>query len=124
MPDEPEPSSILTDALELLCNQGELFIAAGIVFLDPGFATELLRPLVDHQLTSAADAKTDIEKYVSATPGLASETGLVDRLLGEIDNFVAMGARQEFSIENMGVGAKAEIVDANGQTMTYLLTMR
>ena len=34
--------SILTDALELLCNQGELFIAAGMVFLDPGFATEML----------------------------------------------------------------------------------
>ena len=50
-------TAILTDALELLANQGELFIGAGMVFLDPGFATELLRPLVDHQLTGAAAAK-------------------------------------------------------------------
>ena len=62
-----------------------------MVFLDPGFATELLRPLVDHTLTSAADAKADVEKYVSATPGLASDAGLVENLLREIDAFVAMG---------------------------------
>lgn len=91
VPDEAAPLSILTDALDLLSNQGEIFIAAGIVFLDPGFATELLRPLVDHQLTGAADAKTDVEKYVSATPGLATDPGLVARLLSDIDDFVGMG---------------------------------
>lgn len=91
LPGEASPLSILTDALELLSNQGELFLAAGMVFLDPGFATELLRPLVDHTLTSAADAKADVEKYVSATPGLASDAGLVENLLREIDAFVAMG---------------------------------
>ena len=91
VPNEAAPSSILTDALELLCNQGEIFVAAGMVFLDPGFATELLRPLVDHQLTGAADAKADVEKYVSATPGLASDAGLVAQLLSEIDDFVGVG---------------------------------
>lgn len=91
VPDEADPMSILTDALELLGNQGEIFIAAGMVFLDPGFATELLRPLVDHQLTGAADAKADVEKYVSATPGLASDAGLPARLLREVDDFVRLG---------------------------------
>ena len=57
---------------ELLSNQGELFLAAGMVFLDLGFATSC-SALVDHTLTSAADAKADVEKYVSATPGLASD---------------------------------------------------
>lgn len=91
VPDEPQPLSILTDALELLCNQGELFISAAMVFLDPGFATELLRPLVDHQLTGAADAKADVDKYVVATPGLANEPGLAAQLLREVDDFVGMG---------------------------------
>ena len=62
-----------------------------MVFLDPGFATELLRPLVDHTLTCAADATEDVHKYVSATPGLASEAGLAARLLSEIEDFVGGG---------------------------------
>ena len=41
--------------------------------------------------TGAADAKADIDKYVSATPGLASEVGLQDQLLTEIDDFVREG---------------------------------
>ena len=41
-----------SDAIELLCNQGEIFISAGIVFLEPGSATEILKPLVDHRLCS------------------------------------------------------------------------
>ena len=91
VPDEADPSSILTDALQLLCNQGEVFMSTGMVFLDPDFATELLRPLVDHQLTSAANFKADVEKYVSATPGLANEAGLAGQLLDAIDEFVARG---------------------------------
>lgn len=70
---------------------GELFISSGIVFLDPGFATELLRPLVDHQLTCAADAEADVHKFVCATPGLASDAGVTARLLGAIDAFVGSG---------------------------------
>jgi hypothetical protein len=91
LPGEADPLSILNDSLELLCNQGELFIAAGMVFLDPGFATELLRPLVDHQLTGAAHVMADVHKYVSATPGLAIDPGLAERLLGQVDEFVGRG---------------------------------
>ena len=64
LPDEKDPLSVLTDALDLLGNQGEIFEANGIVFLDPGFATELLRPLVDHTLSVTA-AEKDVD-YASA----------------------------------------------------------
>ena len=33
----------------------------------------------------------DIEKYILATPGLASDAGLVVRMMSEIDQFVGMG---------------------------------
>ena len=46
---------------------------------------------MDHQLTSGADTKDDVAKYVSATPGLASDEGLAARLLSEIDAFVGSG---------------------------------
>ena len=51
LPGETETEAILSDALRLLCNQGEIFISAGMVFLDPAFATEMLKPLVDHRLS-------------------------------------------------------------------------
>ena len=41
-----DAGTILADALRLQCNQGDLFAASGIVFLDPAFATEMLKPLV------------------------------------------------------------------------------
>jgi hypothetical protein len=39
------------DALDLLQNQGDVFIDADLIFLRPQFVTELLRPLIDHKLT-------------------------------------------------------------------------
>ncbi len=36
-------------------------------------------------------AKADVFKYVSATPGLATDAGLADQLLAEIDAFVGTG---------------------------------
>ena len=90
LPAEADPSSILTDALDLLSNQGEIFEANGIVFLDPGFATELLRPLVDHTLSASA-ASNDVAAYVRATPGLASDEGAPRRLFDGVDTLCTNG---------------------------------
>jgi hypothetical protein len=88
LPDDEKADAILADALDLLCNQGDIFIAAGIVFLDPGFATELIKPLLDHRL-SKEFARTDVEEYVRATPG--ADRGAVGRLLRAIDDHAKNG---------------------------------
>jgi len=41
----------LDSAVALLEAQGELFRSCGVVYLDPVFVTELIKPLVDHRLT-------------------------------------------------------------------------
>ena len=40
----------------LLCNQGEIFSSSGIIYLQPDYVTRLLKPLVDHRLSSASCA--------------------------------------------------------------------
>ena len=95
LPDEKDPLSVLTDALDLLGNQGEIFEANGIVFLDPGFATELLRPLVDHTLSVTA-AEKDVAAYVRATPGLATDEAAPQRILDGINELCTNG---RFSVD-------------------------
>ena len=72
-----EHGAILTDALALLCAQGELFMAGGLVFLDPAFATDLLKPLVDHRLKDPnhlrVQLQPQVDEYVRATGGGNSE---------------------------------------------------
>jgi len=41
---------LLSDARNVLCNQGEIFSSSGIIYLQPDYVTRLLKPLVDHRL--------------------------------------------------------------------------
>ena len=52
-------TQILDDALRTLSSQGEIFVAAGIVYLDPAFITSLVSPLLDHQLMEKLHERRD-----------------------------------------------------------------
>ena len=54
--------SILTSALQLMADQGEIFLSGDIAYLDPAAITSLIAPLVDHRLT-------DVDVYLSDGPG-------------------------------------------------------
>jgi len=95
LPDEPSGwDSVLTSALELLCNQGEIFISAGIVFLEPGFATEVLKPLCDHRL-SLESAMKDVDVHIRATVGVGAPRSAAQQLLTGIDTMVKQGRLAE-----------------------------
>ena len=49
--------TVLDDALQLLVNQGEFFASCGIIYLQPDYVTRLLKPLVDHRLSTAVFRK-------------------------------------------------------------------
>ena len=49
-------AAVLDDAVSLLVNQGEIFMSASMIFLQPDFVTRLLRPFVDHRLGDQAKA--------------------------------------------------------------------
>ena len=68
--------------------------AAGIVFLDPAFATEILKPLVDHRL-SKASAKKDVMTFVRATQGAEAGADTVARLLNAVNDHVTKGILSE-----------------------------
>ena len=55
---------VFDDALALLINQGEVFAAGGILFLQPDYVTRLVKPLVDHRLGFHRIS----EPIVTATP--------------------------------------------------------
>lgn len=48
---------------------GELFTSVGIVYLDPNYATDLLKPLVDHRLGEEAWLRTEVTRYMRERPG-------------------------------------------------------
>ena len=48
----PADAALLEDSLALLNASGEVFRSSELVFLDPAFTTEPLKPLVDHRLNS------------------------------------------------------------------------
>ena len=50
--------SILTSALQLMADQGEIFLSGDIAYLDPAAITSLIAPLVDHRLN-------DVDVYLS-----------------------------------------------------------
>ena len=54
--------SILTSALQLMADQGEIFLSGDIAYLDPAAITSLIAPLVDHRLN-------DVDVYLSDGPG-------------------------------------------------------
>ena len=54
--------SILTSALQLMADQGEIFLSGDIAYLDPAAITSLIAPLVDHRLN-------DVDLYLSNGPG-------------------------------------------------------
>ena len=54
--------SILTSALQLMADQGEIFLSGDIAYLDPAAITSLIAPLVDHRIN-------DVGTYLSDGPG-------------------------------------------------------
>ena len=58
------------------------------------FATELMKPLVDHRL-SRASAKKDVATYVRATLGASADRAAPGRLLDAIDEHVTRGLLAE-----------------------------
>ena len=61
--------SILTSALQLMADQGEIFLSGDIAYLDPAAITRLIAPLVDHRIN-------DVDVYLSDGPGTVSYTHL------------------------------------------------
>ena len=54
--------SILASALQLMADQGEIFLSGDIAYLDPAAITSLIAPLVDHRIN-------DVDAYLSFGPG-------------------------------------------------------
>ena len=94
LPEADDPESIMHDALDLLCKQGEIFISGGIVFLDPTFATELLKPLVDHRL-SRDTARKDVKVHINATIGATAPPSAASQLLAQVDLLCEQGRLSE-----------------------------
>ena len=115
LPEEASPASILSDALALLANQGELFISGGLVFLDPAFATELLKPLVDHRLKRDERASDSIEEYVratvGATQGKAGGRNAVTQLLRAVDTLCSKGMLSEELLPFLWRGCALRVED-------------
>ena len=72
------------DALGLLAAQGEVFISAGIAYLDPAYVAALMKPLVDHRLSSR-----------SAALGFAASAAHGSALLEAVDQLVSAGILRE-----------------------------
>ena len=89
LPDEADPAAVLTQALQLLCDKGEIFTAAGLVFLDPAFATELLKPLTDHRMSRERE-RPAIEEHVRAI-GADGDRLAAGKLLRAVDAHVKQG---------------------------------
>ena len=83
-----------TDALELVCQQGEMFAAGGLVFLDPEFITELIKPMVDHRLDDAEHAsriRDGLRAYIKVAPEFASDKRALERLEAKLRSFLKEG---------------------------------
>jgi len=82
------PKEVFEDALLLYEAQGVIFIDSGLVFLEPSFVTDLVRPLVDHQLKDDVESGKTVEDLV-AFRNDSQEAVDVDSLMVELDEFVA-----------------------------------
>ncbi|EOD20664.1 miro domain-containing protein [Emiliania huxleyi CCMP1516] len=76
-------TQILDEALRTLSKQGEIFVAAGIVYLDPAFITSLVSPLLDHQLRDKLDERRDGTVWAELPPQFAAMCKSFARLLVE-----------------------------------------
>ena len=82
---------VLTDALQLLVNQGEVFSSSGIIYLQPDYITRLLKPLVDHRLT-----KQRFQQTLGALPGDAdAQVRRAALLLPACEIFIKTGELRE-----------------------------
>ena len=84
-----EAADVLGDALQLMCEQGELLVASGIAFLDPLFAAQVLKPLVEHSL-SKKRAQPEVVAFVKAR-----REGNVQRLLEAVEALAQHGEVRE-----------------------------
>ena len=88
-------ASFLSDALKLMCDTGEIFMAAGLIFLNPAFATDLLKPLTDHRLSVARGWTREqelpaIEEHIRAT-GQDANPRAASQLLRAVEAHVKLG---------------------------------
>lgn len=80
-------AQLVDEALGLLAAQGEVFVSAGMAYLDPSFVATLMKPLVDHRLslrTSAvgfAEGAAHASALVSAVGELVHAGVLHEELL-------------------------------------------
>ena len=80
----PPSAQTVEDALKLLADQGEMFVSGGIAYLDPAYVTTLVKPLVDHRLSSRVFALQFAKHGAHAT-----------ELLAAVDKLVASGELRE-----------------------------
>ena len=129
LPEEPERGGQLLkikSALELLENQGEIFTSNGLIFLDPAFTTQLLKPLVDHRLTRSAQELTGerraadaaraakakqrkaAERYVHATLGAGADHRALGRLLEALNIYECEGVLSEAALAFLWHGTRLQ----------------
>mmetsp|Transcript_70046 Transcript_70046/g.210451 ORF Transcript_70046/g.210451 Transcript_70046/m.210451 type:complete len:1272 (-) Transcript_70046:33-3848(-) len=89
LPNEPDVATILWSAINLLVDQGEIFVSGGLVYLDLSFAVDIVRALVDHRLTD--HPLDDIMAYVSSSPALMQDQQAVEKLKVAFDSMVSSG---------------------------------
>ena len=61
----PHRHAILTRALNLMADQGEIYLSGPMAYLDPSAIAELVKPLVDHRIGN-------VHEYLSHGPGVDS----------------------------------------------------
>ena len=79
-----DAGAVVDDALSLLAAQGEVFVSAGVAYLDPAFITSLMKPLVDHRLARRTLAL-----------GFATGADHAATLLAAVDELVGSGVLRE-----------------------------
>ena len=75
---------VIDDVLSLLAAQGEVFLSAGVAYLEPSYVASLMKPLVDHTLSSRGHAL-----------GFALHPPHAARLLSAVDELVQSGVLRE-----------------------------
>ena len=57
---------LLDGSIAMMVAQGEIYVSCGLVFLNPAFATSLLKPLVDHRSNSKDHLPDSMNEHVTA----------------------------------------------------------
>ena len=93
------PKGIFDAAMELWQAQGQIFVDSGLVFLQPEFVTDVVRPLVDHKLESAVEStkiEQDVYDFIRSSNDLDYTT--VDQLCDEVKRFSRSGEIQSWHL--------------------------